>query len=276
MTWTPDGLYYQVQLLEFRGVDHDDAFDEDVRRPAFGGAARQGSAPHRRRRVGRVQRALLRAPARAPAGRRRPLRRRRRSFASLHLARGLRRRDSRAVRTPAPALPARCGRSRDAAGRLPPTAHAPLVVSANRQLGARAGDRRFRCRDSRLRPGPQVAPALDRGDRPAGVHARQCVDPDPRGRLVRVPVPLARARDAVRERRRGRAPGHAALQDAGPRSARAARERLRAVVGHVVGVHRRATIRRRCSSSCERTSGSSGAASGTPRLFSSAVCSRCC
>ena len=24
---------------------------------------------------------------------------------------------------------------------------------------------------------------------PAGVHARQCVDPDPRGRLVRVPVP---------------------------------------------------------------------------------------
>ena len=26
VTWTPDGLYYEVQLLEFRGVDHDDAF----------------------------------------------------------------------------------------------------------------------------------------------------------------------------------------------------------------------------------------------------------
>jgi len=26
VTWTPDGLYYEVQLLEFRGVDHDAAF----------------------------------------------------------------------------------------------------------------------------------------------------------------------------------------------------------------------------------------------------------
>ena len=63
---------------------------------------------------------------------------------------------------------------------------------------------------------------------PARVHARQHVDPDPRRRLARTAQPLARAGDALRDRRRGRAARPAPLHDAGARTARAARERLRA------------------------------------------------
>ena len=33
VTWTPDGLYYQVQLLEFRGVEHDEAFTRTFEGP---------------------------------------------------------------------------------------------------------------------------------------------------------------------------------------------------------------------------------------------------
>ena len=131
---------------------------EDVRGPALGGAARPGSAPHRRRFVGRVQRALLRAPARAASGRRRPVRRRRRSFAALHLARGLRRRDPCAVRSPAPALPARCGSSRDAA--RPSSSHRSRTTRRFRSPtagGSRSRSWRSR-RDSRLRPRPQWLP----------------------------------------------------------------------------------------------------------------------
>ena len=33
VTWTPDGLYYQVQLLEFRGVEHDEAYSRTFEGP---------------------------------------------------------------------------------------------------------------------------------------------------------------------------------------------------------------------------------------------------
>ena len=66
----------------------------------------------------------------------------------------------------------------------------------------------------------------------------------PRGGLVRVPLPLARARDAVRDRRRGGAPGARCSSRRRSGAARAARERLGAVGRHVVGVHRQPLPRR--------------------------------
>ena len=89
-----------------------------------------------------------------------------------------------------------------------------------------------------LERGLGLAAALDRRDRAARVHARQHVDPDPRRRLVRTALPLARAGDAVRDRRRGGASRAAPLHDPGARAARAARERLRAFGGHLAGIHR--------------------------------------
>ena len=237
-----------------------------------------GTRAHRRSRVGRVQRAVLRAARRRAARRRRDLPARRRSARSSTSRSPAMSRPSLALfgllllrfRVAIAAVVA------GAAALLPPlTEHSSYP--AHRQLGTRALDRRARCRDPRPRPRPALAAALDRSDRCCS-RSRATAPGSPCS-------PPASARSAIARAFRSTlfATGVAAslpalllFTDARARPARAARERLRAVRRHVVGLHREQLSRARSSSSSAPTSASSGGASGTRRSTSSAACSRFC
>ena len=124
VTWTPDGLYYQVQLLEFRGVDHDAAFDADVRGPALGRAAREGPAPHRQRSWAEYNEPFYERRLALPLGRRRPLRGRRRSLAAAtSRSRATSRRCSRSSGSCCCASGSPSRAAVDAAGRASAAAH---------------------------------------------------------------------------------------------------------------------------------------------------------
>ena len=201
---------------------------------------------------------------------------RRGALAALPLARRLRRGGARALRAAAPPLPAR-GRGRrwhGAAALLPP------LTTTRRSRSPTAGVWRSRSspsarRSSRSTAAP-LAAALDRRDRAARVHARQHVDPDPRGRLrARCATARACPRRCSRPASR-RAAGAPALHRAGARPARAARQRLRAFDATRRGASSRATTRALSSSWSARTSASCATASGTRPSTSSAASSRSC
>ena len=199
-----------------------------------------------------------------------------RSLLYLSLA-GLRRGRAGALRPAAPALPDRARRGGRRRGGAAAAAHAPLLVPAHRQLGSRAGDRRARRGDPRARARARA------GCRSGSVRSRcsrsRATAPGSRSSRwagfalryrSRVPV------DALRDRYRGRAARAPPLHDARARPARAARERLRAVGRHLVGIHRGPLPGRARRARSARTSASSAAASGTRRSSSSAASSRSC
>ena len=237
----------------------------------------QGSAPHRRRHVGRVQRALLRAPARAPAGRRG------RSTTSPAIVRFSTSR-SRATSLRSSRCSGFCccvsgslsqERVTLLAVFLPPLTHHssfPLTDSWGLALEIGAFAAAILAFDRGLKWLPLWIGAIAL----LGFTRDSAWIPILAVGVVRVPVSLARAGHTLRERRPRRPSGGAALQDARTRATGVAPERSRAVVGHVVGIHRRAL-----SAGAARARSRERRVPPARRVVhalrsSSAVCWRCC
>ena len=251
-------------MLELRGVD-----DARRRRCSKGRSpptCASATPVTRQRRLGRVQRAVLRAARRRPGGGRADLPNRRRALAPLPLPRS-------ATSPPCSRSSGSCccaSGSRiaavvaGAAALLPPlTTHAsfPLTDSWGLALEITALAAAVLAFDRGLGWLPLWigAIALLAFTRDSSWIPILAVGWCALRYRSRVPVTLFATGIAAA------LPALLIFSTPGARPARAARQRLRAVRRHVLGLHRSATTRARSSSSCARTSASCGAASGTRR-----------